>query len=299
MFNSGQAQYHVGANFVTTRADTYPYIDPSRFNLQGKHALITDASKGVGRATAISYAKAGASGIAIAARSSLEDVAKEVKEAAAAAGRPEPNILAIKLDVTDRGSVKAAVAEVSRAFEGRLDVLINNAGYLSSFGSILDMDPNDWWQDYEVNVKGVYNVTHSFFPMLIKSQLRILINITSIGAVSLVPGNSAYGSAKLAVMQLTEYINQDNGEGKEGVLAIAVHPGAIMTELAAKMPAEMHHRLTETLELSGDTLLWLGAERREWLSGRYVSASWDMEALSEKREEILRGDLLKVRLAVQ
>jgi NAD(P)-dependent dehydrogenase (short-subunit alcohol dehydrogenase family) len=296
---TAQHQHCTGMYFVAGRQDTYAYIDTFKVNLQGRYVLITGASKGVRRATATSYAKAGASGIAIAARFSLEGAVKDVREAAAGAGRSEPRILALEVDVTNRASVEAAAAVDSKAFDGRLDILINNAGYLSTFRGILDTDPDESWRDYEVNVRGVYLVTHAFMPMLIDSSLKILIIATSIGVVATAPGNSAYATSKVAVLRLTKNINQDNGEGKEGVLAIAVHPGGVMTELASKMPEALHEHLVGTPQLSGVTLVWLGAERREWLGGRYVSASWDMGALSEKKEEILKGDLLKMRLALE
>jgi NAD(P)-dependent dehydrogenase (short-subunit alcohol dehydrogenase family) len=177
--------------------------------------------------------------------------------------------------------------------------LINNAGYLSPFGGIPDTDPDDWWKDWEVNVKGTYLVTRAFWSLLLKSDMKIIINIASIGAVLTVPQNSSYGSAKLATLRFTEFINQDHGPGTDdGFVAIAVHPGGVKTELALGMPEGMHGYLIDTPELAGDTLVWLGSERREWLGGRYVSACWDMQELEGKREEIGRGDLLKVRLAV-
>jgi NAD(P)-dependent dehydrogenase (short-subunit alcohol dehydrogenase family) len=176
--------------------------------LNGKNVLITGASRGIGKATAISYAKAGTSGIALAARSSLEGIVKEVKEAAASSGHPKPKVLNLEVDVTDRASVEASAKEVSEAFNGVLDVLINNAGYLSSFAGILDSNPDDWWRNYEVNVKGVYLVTRAFFPMLVKSTSKIVINITSIGALTLVPGISAYGTSKLAILRFTEFVTR-------------------------------------------------------------------------------------------
>jgi NAD(P)-dependent dehydrogenase (short-subunit alcohol dehydrogenase family) len=268
--------------------------------LSGKHVFITGASKGVGKATAISYAKAGASGIALGARSDLSPIVQEVLEAANSAGHSEPQILTLSLDVTNRESVDAAAKTVSKAFDGRLDILINNAGYLSGFSGIPDTDPDEWWRDWEVNVKGTYLVTRAFWPLLLKSDTKIILNIASIGAVLTVPNNSSYGSGKLAVLRLTEFINQDHGhgEGKDGMLAIAVHPGGVKTELALGMPEYMHEHLVDTPELAGDTLVWLGKERREWLGGRYVSATWDLEEVCGKEEEIVKSDLLKVRLAV-
>ncbi|KAG9191512.1 hypothetical protein G6011_10246 [Alternaria panax] len=287
-----------GINFTTTeRHDTYAYIAPTNFNLSGKHILITGASKGVGRATAISYAKASASRIALGARSSLSDVTSEVQSAAKNAGHPEPQVLALDLDVTSKESVDTAVKEVAEKFEGRIDVLVNNAGSLAPFAGIPDTDPEAWWRDYEVSVKGPYLMTRAFWSLLLTGS-KIVINITSIGAVMVVPQSSSYGPAKLASLRFTEFIDRDHGKGKDGMVAIAVHPGGVQTELALGMPGHMHGWLVDTPELAGDTLVWLGSERRGWLGGRYVSACWDMEELQERKGEIVKGDLLRMRLAV-
>jgi len=288
----------LGLNFTETwRHDTYPYIDPTKADLTGKNVLITGASKGIGKATAISYAKAGASGIALAARSDLSTIVQSVKEAAQTAGRAEPNVITLNLDVTNRLSVDSAAEKLSSAFAS-LDVLVNNAGYLSDFASILDSDPDSWWRDWEVNVKGMYLVTRAFWPLLLQSHLKLIINMASIGATFMPPLCSSYTTTKLAVMRLTEYINQDHGAGTDGVLAIAVHPGGVMTELASNMPEDMHGLLIDTPELAADTFVWMSGERREWLGGRYVAVNWDVEELGKRIDEIVKGDLLKVRLAV-
>lgn len=138
-------------DYTTTKrvhSDTYPEIDPLQANLSDKAVFISGASRGFGKAIAISYAKAGASYIAIAARSSLEDVAKEVKAAASDAGRKEPNVLSLKLEVTDAKSVEDAFQNISQEF-GRLDVVINNAGILGERAAIADSDPEIWWQTSE------------------------------------------------------------------------------------------------------------------------------------------------------
>ena len=71
-----------------------------------------------------------------------------------------------------------------------------------------------------------------------------------------------------------------------------------MTELARKMPEEMHHLLTDTPEVAGDTIVYLTQNRQEWLAGRYVSCTWDMPQFFDKKDEIVERDLLKVRMAV-
>lgn len=112
--------------------DTYEFINPKQFDLKGRSVFITGASRGIGKAFAISYAKAGVSNIGIGARSSLEQVEKEILEAAKNAGRAAPKVLALKLDVTSKESVANAAKETEKAFGG-LDILVNNAGFLSEY----------------------------------------------------------------------------------------------------------------------------------------------------------------------
>jgi NAD(P)-dependent dehydrogenase (short-subunit alcohol dehydrogenase family) len=105
-----------------------------------------------------------------------------------------------------------------------------------------------------------------------------------------------YQTAKLAVVRLSEFLNAEYGE--QGLLSFSIHPGGVLTELASNMPKAFHEKLNDTPQLAGDSLVWLTAERREWLAGRYISVTWDAEELLAKKEDILKNDLLKVRLDV-
>ena len=71
-----------------------------------------------------------------------------------------------------------------------------------------------------------------------------------------------------------------------------------MTELAGNMPKETHGILTDKPEVAGHTIVWLTQRKQEWLAGRYVSCTWDMGELFGMKEEVVKGDLLKVRMAV-
>ena len=86
--------------------------------------------------------------------------------------------------------------------------------------------------------------------------------------------------------------------GDKGILAFAVHPGSIATEMAAKMPEEMMHIVVDTPEIAANTLTWLVRERRDWLAGRYFVCQWDVDELEAKKQEIVDGDKLKVRMVV-
>lgn len=287
-------------NYVPTiHHDTYPGIDPTKLDLKGKHIFITGASKGVGKAAAISFAKAGATAIALGARSPLSAVVEATKLAALQAGHQEPRILSLHLDVTDRASVEAAAKKTSDAFGGRVDILLNNAGYLADYTSLVDTDPDEWWHEYAVNMKGPYLVTRAFLPLLLASPHKVLLNVSSIGALMIGACSSAYATSKLALLRFTEIVDLEHGPGtQDGVLAIGVHPGGVKTELALHLPERYHAGLVDTPELAGDALVWLTGERREWLAGRYVSVNWDVGELEGRKGEIVKGDLLKVRMAV-
>jgi NAD(P)-dependent dehydrogenase (short-subunit alcohol dehydrogenase family) len=163
----------------------------------------------------------------------------ELRSVAKVAGKPEPKILTVKLDVQDRKSVKNAASETEKAF-GRLDVLINNAGYLEKFARLLDSDEDEYWKTWEINYRGVYWVTKSFLPLLIKTSdgLQTIVNVSSIGAHGLRPGGSGYQTSKNAILGLTEFTCAEYAE--KGIVAFAVHPGGVMTDLASNMPKETY-----------------------------------------------------------
>lgn len=107
------------------------------------------------------------------------------------------------------------------------------------------------------------------------------------------PSASSYQTTKFAICRFTEFLHAENSE--QGLVAYALHPGGVKTELALSMPEWMHHLLIDTPELPADVMVWLSQEKRDWLSGRYVSATWNMEEMVGRKDEIVEKDLLKFR----
>lgn len=284
----------LGGGFVpTVRGDTYPYIDPLKTDLSSKDVLITGGARGLGRAQAIAYAKAGASGIVILDQLDPTPVERDIREAAKNAGRSQPKIRALAVDVTDERSVANAVRNIEAEFD-KLDIVINNAGYVGEYKPLGESDPVKWWRAWEVNVQGPYLITRGFLPLILKSREKTVIVISSIGAHVVVTGGSAYETTKYAVLRINHYLM--NEYGSQGLLAYAVAPGGVKTDMTAGFAFQ--DRLMDTPQMVAHTLVFLTKERREWLASRYIDSRWDMEEFLGKKDEIIQRDLLKVRMAV-
>lgn len=292
-----------GSNFTNTiHSTSYPFIASA--DHRGRHILITGGSRGIGRAAALSFARAGAAAIIIGELADFDTIqlSQELHNTAKEAGHSSaPQVLHVRLDVTEPSSVRAAADEVKAALRGKLDLIVNNAGFMTPALAVPESDEDAWWRTFEVNLRGPHLIAKYFLPMLLGSSgdsaLKTVVNINSVASHNLRPHASAYGTSKLAVLRLTEFLLVEAAE--KGLLAYSVHPGAIMTELAEKgMPKDTLALLGDSPELAGDTVAWVTQQRRDWLAGRYLSCTWDMEELLAKKEHVVTRDLLKVRLVL-
>ncbi|KAI7185609.1 hypothetical protein KC363_g7060 [Hortaea werneckii] len=204
------------------------------------------------------------------------------------------------------------------------DILVSNAGTSGATENIADSDPDMWWRDVEVNLKGTYLVARRYIRALReyygtstaaegrrrtdgKVEGRI-INVSSNASWRYVPGRSSYAASKLAINSLTEYLD---GEGKGGVVdsassqsqnkvtirSVALHPGGVDTDLAATLPEHVRKRiLIDKPELAAGTCVYLSLPRADFLMGRFVDCTWDMEELENHREKVESQDLLKSKV---
>lgn len=287
---------------LTAHHSLYDAIDPKsalKDSAAGKVIFITGASRGIGQATSVAFAKAGAMAIYLTARSedALETTRRLVRQA-----NPETQCAYSVCDVTSAAEVEAAVLDCATKFGG-IDVADANAGYLDQWTKIGESDPASWWQNWEVNVKGAYHVIRFTLPHLIESAKKRtaegssgghLILLSSIGAQLVMPTASDYQTAKHAINRLCEFVQVDHGE--DGIKCFAIHPGGVSTELGRNMPEKMHAYLVDDPELAAGFVIWLCSGKADWAKGRYLSANWDVTELTALREEIVRDDLLVNRL---
>ena len=280
----------------------YEAIDPKsglKDSASGKVVFIAGASRGIGQATAIAFTEAGAKAVYLTARS--EDALQET-QALVSKANPQTQCAYAICDVTSAEQVEAAVADCVAKF-GSIDAADANAGYLGPWVKIGESDPEGWWWNWEVNVRGAYHVIRFTLPHLIESAKRFaaedrssghLILLSSIGAQFLMTGASDYQTAKHAINRLCEFVQSDHGE--DGIKCFAIHPGGVSTELGRNMPEAMHEYLVDEPELAAGFAVWLCSGRADWAKGRYLSATWDVGELAALREDILQHDLLVNRL---
>ncbi|KAK5101057.1 hypothetical protein LTS08_004663 [Lithohypha guttulata] len=284
----------------TVHNDTYPEIDSAVANLSGKAVLIVGGSKGIGKGIGVSFAKAGVSHLAVTGRSFPDGFEKVFIHAAEAAGKTAPKVHLIKLEVTKLESVQEA-REIVEKDIGRLDVLVNSAGILPEVKPLIDTDPEVWWSTFDVNLKGVYYACRTFIPLLLKSTegLKTIVNLASVGAVIVSPGGNSYQVSKAAVLRLSEFIAVEYAE--QGLICTAINPGNVLTDIFGPggPPPFLAHVFTEKVELAGDAVVWMtggGAERKPWISGRYLNVCWDLPELEAMKDRIIEKDLLKPKL---
>jgi NAD(P)-dependent dehydrogenase (short-subunit alcohol dehydrogenase family) len=266
----------VSAGFISNRHhDTYAYITPTTHAATDAHVIITGSSKGIGRATAISFAKSGASCIGIHSRraADLSAVETEILTAAKTAGRATPTVVKLVGDLTSESDVADIAAQVSRDFKGRLDIVIQNAGYLEPWEPIAEARLDNWWRAWEVNIKGSFLVARALVPLLLEGGENsgntggggTFVLITSGGALATTPGASAYQGTKTAQIRLAGFLQAEYGD--KGLLAYSVHPGAVQTDLASGMPESAKAWILkepDTPQLAGDMLAFVTREKREW-----------------------------------
>jgi len=275
--------------------------------LQGRTALITGGSQGLGRAIAEHYLAEGAD-VAICARSAVE---LETTRVALAASHPERRILARPCDVADEGQVATLVADVLADF-GRLDVLVLNAGVYGPMGPTESVNLDAWRRALDVNLFGVLLPCRAVIPHFKANGQGKIVVLSGGGATNPLPNISAYAASKAAVVRLMETLAEELRPNRIEVNAIA--PGALATRLVDEVltagPEKVGQAFYEKnrtwkekgavpLALGARLAVYLGSKQSDGITGKLISAQWDpWETLEKHRAELAGTDIYCLRRIV-
>lgn len=270
--------------------------------LQGKVAVVTGASRGIGRQTALTLAEAGADVVitdillesdenqeTIAERYGpmaqimqstqiiySEKTAREIQEI----GR---NSVAIKMDVTNREEVREVFSKVVDEF-GKIDILVNNAGTLDHVSQILDQNDDFWQRDLNVNLTGTYNCTKAVWPYMKERQYGKIINLSSVAGTLGGFGQASYSATKGGVLSFTKSMALEGA--RYGINVNAIVPGIIETEAFKMGNPVMNERMIKRTafrrpgkpEDVANAITFLASDKASYITGigLYVSGGIEL-----------------------
>lgn len=210
-------------------------------NLEGKVALVTGASRGIGREIALELAREGCN-VAV-NYSGSEAKANEVVDEIKGLGR---EAIAVQCNVSDSDAVQAMVKETIGQF-GSVDILVNNAG-ITKDNLLMRMKEAEWDDVININLKGVFLCTKAVTRQMMKQRSGRIINISSIVGVSGNPGQANYVAAKSGVIGLTKTTAKELAP--RGITVNAIAPGFISTDMTDKLPEDVRNEMLKQIPLS-------------------------------------------------
>ncbi|KAE9369802.1 NAD(P)-binding protein [Stipitochalara longipes BDJ] len=273
--------------FTKTCHDSpYPKISPSKPTLsaKGKVIIVTGGGTGIGKATAAAFIEAEAQAVILIGRTEATLKATQV-ELSLAGSSPVHYYVA---DITDPTAIEKAFSATVQQY-GKIDVLVNNAGSISMHKPLADSPLDDYWETFEINIKGPI-ITSQAFLKLAKPGAT-LINVSSSCAVlPYSPSWSGYSAAKLASCKIMEYVQRENPE----LRVFNLQPGTVETDITRKGGAVLES--WDDPGLPGAFCVWLASHESEFLRGRFLWSNWDVEELKARSEEIVEKELLTIVL---
>ncbi len=244
------------------------------FSLQGRVALVTGASQGIGRATSLALAQAGAK--VVAAARNAKKLAGVVDEIAAAGGEA----MAVQMDVADADQVKAGFRQALERF-GKLDILVNNAA-IARDALAVRMKPEDWEVVLRTNLTGAHLCLQQALSAMLRQRYGRIINVTSVVAQTGNPGQANYVAAKAGLIGLTKAIAVE--VASRNITVNAVAPGFIATPMTEPLPQKVKDGVLARIPLGrigavGDVaaaIVFLASEEAGYITGHVLDVNGGM-----------------------
>jgi len=241
------------------------------FSLEGRVALVTGASQGIGRACALELARAGAT-VALAARNQqkLEGVAAEIANAGG-------NAACYPLDVANEEAIKATVKAIVAA-HGKLDILVNNAG-ITRDTLLMRMKRADWDDVLTTNLTAAFLMTQAAITPMLKQRWGRIINITSVNGQIGAPGQANYAASKAGLIGLTMSVAREFAS--RNITSNAVAPGYVETSMTAALPEASRAEITKQIPLGrtgqdkdiAAAVCFLASEEASYITGHVLNVN--------------------------
>lgn len=243
--------------------------------LDGKTALVTGASRGIGRAIALRLAAEGAR-VAINYAGNVK-AAEEVKAAIEAAGG---TAILCRADVADSAAVEAMVADVAKEF-GAIDILVNNAG-ITRDTLLMRMKDEDFAKVLDTNLKGVFYCTKAVSKLMMKKRSGRIVNMASVVGLVGNAGQTNYAAAKAGVIGFSKSAAKELAS--RGITVNAVAPGFIGTDMTADLPESVKEKALSDIPLDragqpedvANAVLFLASDQASYITGQVVHVDGGM-----------------------
>jgi len=271
-------------------------------SLNGKTAIVTGASSGIGREVSLALGKLGVNVICSARNhESIKDVAGLIRIAGGKAVHKTT-------DVRSHQQVEELIETAIREF-GKIDFLYNCAGILRGIGASWEIEPEAWWEDVKTNLYGSFLCCHAVLPLMIKRDFGVIINFDGGGGTGHAnTGASGYGCSKAALVRLTESIAGELKQINSNVVVLCYHPGLVKTNMTSRASSSQQGkmwlgRIREgfgtkkelPIEFSVDRAIQLTKIACPELSGRAIRPEIGLDKLEQELMKINQEDLLVLR----
>ncbi|KAJ6134417.1 Glucose/ribitol dehydrogenase [Penicillium sp. IBT 18751x] len=262
----------------TWHSESYPSISPTRPELsaQGKAVLVTGGGTGIGAETAMAFASAGASRIALLGRREKPLLATK---ASIEKKFPNVEVYVASTDVTDQSQVNMAFSNFTS--RRNIDVLVSGAATIGPMGSVKDVDSARLLEAVQQNLKGALYVAQAFLRHASEHAVAIDIN-SSAAHVNFAEGFAAYTVAKLAVYRLWDCLAFEN----PNLRIFHIQPGIVDTDMNREAGGVKATGIEDHVSLPAHFCVWLASPEAQFLKSKFLWANWDIDELKANAQEI-------------